>query len=692
MRYFARMVRRLAIVASFVCLLGAQSRLPQMPGYDRWLEMRPKIQRSVVRGDLTAVWSEDGKAFYYRKEGAWRRFDVETLKETEVEGPPERPSPPRDTRPRPARGRQYTVAYSQDGEWQANYVNGNVVIRKRSGGDEIRVTTDGDKQKRIEYGTASWVYGEELNQNEAMWWSPDSKKLAYYRIDNRLVPDYYVTLDLTQVHNRLYVEPYPKAGDPNPILDLFIYDRESGKSVPVDVRDGKPFSNDVVGHYVYNVRWSPNGKELLFHRTNRRQNVMEFCAADPSTGKVRVILREEWPTGWVTNSPTLRWLDDHRFLWVSERNGYANFYLYDLSGKLLSTVTRHEFEVVDIVQIEGETLWYTARSGDNPYKIQLHRVHLDGTGDQRLTDPKFHHTINLAPGGKYFLDTFETASIPPKTVLRDATGKQLAVLAESDLTEFERLKLQPTEVFTFLAADGKTVCYGTLDKPSDFDPTKKYPLLVSVYAGPDSGGVREVFSPPNAMTEFGFLVASIHGRNASGLGKHTLDSLYLKLGLTEIDDQAAGVRELAKRPYVDGSRVGIFGTSYGGYASLMCLLRYPDVFAAACASASVTDWRNYDSIYTERYMWIPQENEEGYRNGSAMTYAANLKGALMLFHGTADDNVHLANSVQLIQALQRAGKSFEVQLGPDQGHAGIRFERMMEFFIENLVMKRDTNR
>jgi dipeptidyl-peptidase-4 len=319
-------------------------------------------------------------------------------------------------------------------------------------------------------------------------------------------------------------------------------------------------------------------------------------------------------------------------------------------------------------------------------------VRLDGTGDKRLTDPKFHHTINLAPDGKHFLDTYETASVPPTTVLRDGEGKQLAVLAESDLTEFHRLNLKPTEVFTFTAADGKTVCYGTLDKPSHFDPTKKYPLLISVYAGPDSGGVSEIFTAPNALTEFGFLVASLHGRNATGLGKRALDSLYLKLGVTEIDDQAAGVRELLKRPYVDGARVGIFGTSYGGYASLMCLLRYPELFSAACASASVTDWRNYDSIYTERYMWIPQENEEGYRNGSAMTYARNLQGALMLFHGTADDNVHLANSVQLIQALQRAGKSFEVQLGPDQGHAGINLERMMEFFIENLVLKPEAKR
>jgi len=681
---------RLALLSLVsVLLLGGQGRLPQMPGYERWTEMRPKIQRSIDRGDVTATWVEDGKAFIYRKNGKYFRYDVETGKVSEAEAPPPPPAAPRDPRPRPARGRQYTVAFSADGEWRADYSDGNVTIRRANGeGEPIQVTTDGDPQKRVVYGTASWVYGEELNQNEAMWWSPDAKKLVFYRTDNRPVLDYYVTLRHTAIQNDVLVEPYPKAGAPNPILGLLVYDRESGETVEVDVRRGEKFSDDSIGHYVYNVRWSPDGKELLFNRTNRRQNEMELCAADPESGKVRVVIREEWKTGWVANSPAIRWLDERRFVWTSERNGFANYYLYDLDGKLHATLTSHDFEVGPILRIEGDTMWYLARSGDNPYKMQLHRVKLNGTGDKRLTDPAFNHTVNIAPGGKYFLDTYETASIPPTTVLRDGEGKQLAVLAESDISEFNALGLQPIEVFTFVAADGKSICYGTLEKPSNFDPGKKYPLLVSVYAGPDSGGVREVFSAPTATTEFGFLVATIHGRNAPGRGKRLLDDLYLKLGITEIDDQAAGVRELLKRPYVDAARVGIYGTSYGGYASIMCLLRYPDVFTAACASASVTDWRNYDTIYTERYMWTPQGNEQGYRDGSAMTYTANLKGSLMLFHGTADDNVHLSNTLQLIQALQRANKSFEVQLGPDQGHAGIRFERMMEFFIESFQIRK----
>jgi len=247
--------------------------------------------------------------------------------------------------------------------------------------------------------------------------------------------------------------------------------------------------------------------------------------------------------------------------------------------------------------------------------------------------------------------------------------------------------MKPVELFTFKAADGETDLHGMLHFPSNFRPYKKYPLLVSVYAGPSTTGARETFTMPNLLTEYGFLVATFDSRSASGRGKKFMDSIYLKLGRTEIDDQAAGVKAIRDRRYVDGKRVGMFGTSYGGTVSATSLLRYPDVFHAACASSAVTDYRNYDTIYAERYMWIPQENKAGYDAAKVMSYATNLTGRLMIFYGTADDNVHPANSLQLISALQRAGKSFEVQVGPDLGHTSVNRERMMEFFIENLVLK-----
>jgi dipeptidyl-peptidase-4 len=444
-----------------------------------------------------------------------------------------------------------------------------------------------------------------------------------------------------------------------------------------------------VGHYVYAVEWSPDGRELTFNRTNRRQNVMEFTACSPDTGACRVVVREEWPTGWVDNHPARRYLaDGRRFLWISERTGFANVYLYDLTGRLLATLTEHPFEVASIVRVDEDAgvVWYMARSGDNHMKLQLHRVRLDGSGDVRLTDPAFNHSVQVAPDGRHFVDVAQTHDQAPVSRLLDADGEVVAELATSDLSRFQALGLKSVEMFTFPAADGVTELHGMLHRPSNFDPSRRYPLLVSVYAGPATNGARETFTPPNPLTEYGFLYVTLDARSAGGRGKRFLDAIYGKLGVVEIDDLAAGVRALGERPYVDGGSVGIFGTSYGGYASAMAILRYPDVFRAASASSPVTDWRHYDTIYTERYMWTPQGNTVGYDQGACMTYADNLKGRLMLYYGTADNNVHPSNMMQLIAALQQAEKSFEVQVGPDRGHSSINRDRMMEFFIENLLI------
>jgi dipeptidyl-peptidase-4 len=300
----------------------------------------------------------------------------------------------------------------------------------------------------------------------------------------------------------------------------------------------------------------------------------------------------------------------------------------------------------------------------------------------------------ISPDNKYFIDIYQTHDTPPATRLVEAgdganAGKVVAELAKSDLTKFNELGLKKAEMFTYKAADGKTTLRGIIQFPSTFDPTRKYPVLIPVYGGPASGGntARETFVSPSAVTEYGFLVVNLDSRAAPGMGKRTLDAIYQKLGQVEIDDMAEGVKALWSRPYVDKARVGMYGTSYGGYSSVMSILRHPDVYAAASASSPVTAWYHYDSIYTERYMWIPQENKAGYDAGSAMTYAKNLKGRLMLYYGTQDNNVHPSNMMQLITALQQAGKSFDVQVGPDRGHSGINQDRMMEFFIENLIVR-----
>jgi dipeptidyl-peptidase-4 len=672
----------------------AQDRLPSLPNYERYARLRETVFGASRLASLRVAWVDNGKAFEYEREGKAYRYTVATGQESVIPRLTNRPEP----RGRRAfrgggfveRGRQYTSAESPDGKRKAFYKDQNLWISNADDTNAIQITMDGDKTRRIKNGTASWVYGEELDQNSAMWWSPDSRKLAYYRFDESQVPDYYLAMGVLRVQNTLDVEPYPKAGAPNPIVDLYVYDLERKQAVRIDVRDGKPFTNEVVGHYVYQIQWSPDGKELLFHRTNRLQNVMEIVAANPMTGRCRVIVRETWPASWTDNKPAMQYLsDNYRFILRSERNGWYNYYLHDLSGQYLHPITRNTFEAEDIVRVDEQTgfLYYMARSGDNPYKFQLHRARLDGTEDRRLTDPTLHHDIQLAPDGKHFIDTAQTHDKPPVVRLVNAEGSVLKTLAESDTQKLDSLNIPRAELFTCKAADGVTDLYGMLYKPSHFDPNKRYPLLISVYAGPESDMVSERFAQPNPTAELGFLVAYIDGRGTLGRGKKFKDAVYGKLGIVEIDDQAAGVKYLRQRAYVDGGRVGIHGVSYGGYAAAMCLLRHPGVFHAACASSSVTDWRNYDSIYTERYMGLPEANDAGYDAGSAMRYAGNLKGRLLLYYGTADNNVHPANTYQLIAALQRAGKNFEVQVGPDLGHTSVNPARMLEFFMEALVLR-----
>jgi dipeptidyl-peptidase 4 len=687
-------IQKILLAAALLILpfqTRAQDRLRTYPGYDQYQRMAAQISGSVRSGQADRVTWVDPTSVVYMHGGKRFRYDVNAGKAAEIAPPPaDSLRGGRGFGGGPERGRQYEEAFSPDSSLRAYYKDRNLWLSARNGSNAIAVTTEGDQQKRTKYGSASWVYGEELDQITAMWWSPKGDRLAYYGFDEKPVTDYYLQMDQTRLYSKPDIEAYPKAGTDNPVVELFVYDVAGRKSTKIDVRDGKPFTNDVIGHYVYNVRWTPDGSEITFNRTNRRQNIMEFTACSPSTGKCRVIIREEWPTGWVENSPALRFLaDSTRFLWVSERNGFRNFYLYDLSGKLLSTVTNHQFEVGAIVKIDeaAKTLYYMARDGDNHMKMQLHRVGLDGKNDRRLTDPRYNHTVFLSPDGKRFVDIAQAHDVPAFTQLVDANGKVLAELTKADDSKFKELGLKPVELFTFKAADGTTELHGMLNKPSNFDPSKKYPVLVSVYAGPATNGARESFSLPSALTEYGFIVVTLDARSVGGRGKRILDTIYQKLGVTEIDDLAAGVRALWDRPYIDKNRVGIFGTSYGGYASALALLRHPDVFQAAMAASSVTDWRHYDTIYTERYMWIPQENTAGYDAGSAMKYVNNLKGRLMLYYGTADNNVHPNNTMQLIEALQRAGKSFEVQVGPDQGHSGLNTARMMEFFIENLVLR-----
>ncbi len=695
-RFAARSLALCVVVLVLTSLAASQERLRNMPGYAKFERMSRELPGSVQRGDLQVSWDPSGRVLYYSRNGKSYAYDIAARQEKEAAPPEITVSSGRgDRRQRPERGRQFTSETSPDGNFKAFEKDRNVYISKADDSGPQQITTDGSEASRIKNGIASWVYGEELGVRDAIWWSPDSSKVAYYRFDESHVKDYYIAYNQLDIQDTLNVEPYPKAGADNPIVDVFVYDLATKKTTRMDVHFDGGVGPDI-GTYVYSVRWSPDGSELLFNRTNRKQNIMEFCAANAKNGTCRVIIREKQNT-WTDNTPQMMYLEEtrpgpKRFLWQSERNGFYNWYLYDLSGKLYNAVTSNKFEADRIVKVDTANglLFYLAHDGANPYLRQLHRVHLDGPGRSRLTHPNFHPYVAVSPDDKTFVDTEENLQTPPVTNLEGLDGKVIAKLADSDMSKFNSLGVQKGERFTFTAADGVTTCYGILYKPTGFDPNKKYPLVVSVYGGPDSGGSNERFGIEPAYAELGFVVAEIDGRGTQSRGKAFKDTLYEKLGIVEIDDQAAGAKELTKRPYIDPNRVGIFGTSYGGYSSAMAILRHPDVFKVAIACSPVTDWRNYDTIYTERYMYLPSqaENRKGYEDGSCMTYAANLKGHLFLYYGTADNNVHPSNTIQLVQALQDAGKPFDLMVGPDQGHSQMDFSRILEYFMDCFGMSK----
>ncbi|MHC4948854.1 MAG: S9 family peptidase [Planctomycetota bacterium] len=663
---------RSCLALTLVVLAGgpaATAQLDDLPGWERVRAIRARQGELRGTGPVDEVrWSDDGATLSFTRGGQRWRFDLADRTLAEVTDADEDSTGDGPPRRRPPRGRQFRQAESPDGRWIARCVDYDVVL-DAAGADDgeddgdgpVPVTTDGERKLR--YGMASWVYGEELRQLEAMWWSPDSTRLAFYEFDERDVEDFHLLGGLTERHTRVLSEGYPKPGEPNPVAGLLVHHVATGETVRVDVGPDRE-------QYVYRVRFRPDGSELLFSRTSRRQDVLELVAADPATGATRVILTERQET-WQENRPEMRFLDDGvRFVWATEKTGFRHYELWHLDDGLVATLTGGDWPVQRIEHVDEDAgvLYFTAFSGENPLNAHLHRVALDGSDQRRLTQEPLNHSVNVSPDGRWFLTRFESVETPPATALYTTDGERIATLAESDRAPAEALGLQPPELFSFTADDGETDLYGVLYRPSDFDPSRTYPLVVNVYGGPLSRSVRQRYRGAEPLCELGFVVAAIDNRGTSGRGKAFESATYLRLGTVDLKDQVDGVAFLARRPWIDGGRVGIIGHSYGGYMAALALLRFPDVFHVAVAGAAVTDWRNYDTIYTERFMRTPEENPEGYDAGSCLTYVDQLRGRLLLLHGMVDDNVHPTNAWQLVDRLQRAGKRVDTVFYPSNGH------------------------
>ena len=700
----AHRIKRALTLAVFALAMAmpaaAQSRIKSMPGYDQWAEISPKIAGSVRSGAIAPTWAADSASFDYTLEGVRWRFDVATLKAGRVEDAPGEPAlagpaaQPAAAAPgglvlARGRGREADVV-APDGKSRAFSRDYNIWYAPGDGGAERQISFDGGAKQRIRHGVGSYVYLEEFSVSQPVWWSPDGARLAWMRYDEGKVDDYFLQLDQTRTLSTVLTQAYPHAGANNPVADLMVFDFATGQTRRMDVREGLPFSNNVIGHYIWNAQWTKDGAAILVRRADRLQKHYDIAACDPATGACQSVVRESRPASWAQGGAPRFLEDGNRFIWTSERNDFRNLYLYDLSGKLLTTLTRHRFDAVDVVKVDEAAglLWYTARSGDTPMKIQLHRVTLDGRNDVRLTHPWLNHRVELAPDGKHFIDVEQAHDTPPITRLRDLDGKPLATVASSDLSQFDALGLEKAAQFTFIAADGQTRLHGMMQFPSNFDPSKKYPVLLNVYGGPGSNGLNETFATANPLAEYGFIILRLDARTNAGRGRKVLDQSYQQLGIVEIDDFAAGIRAATERSYVDATRIGVYGTSYGGSVAALMLMRYPDLVHAAAASSPVTDYRLYDTAYSERYLGLPEQSPAAYDRSAVMTYVDGLKGDLMVYFGTSDDNVHPKNSLQLIRALQAAGKSFEVQVGPDRGHTGMDQTRMMEFFIERLILDR----
>lgn len=673
-------------------LLLSQSRLPEMPGTAEAQRVRPELNRGLKIARLSVRWTPEGHPAWL--DGSqWIALDPKTLQERPLSAAPATERPMR----RPGRGRQLAEVDAPLPGMRAISKGGHVYLVKD--GKETQISKPELGGPRIKHGQASWVYGEELGQSEAMGFSQDSAWLWFYRFDETKVLDTHLALSQVTPQTRLEVEAYPKPGQPNPVVDVYVADTATGEVHKVEVRPGA--FDDGVGHYVYNIRWRPGTNKLVFHRLDRRHKAREICSWDPATKSVKVLDREENPAAWVEDTSSLTFLeklpgardsDLRSALILSEVSGHTNLYRVNLDSGGRTPLTRGSVDLRSIARIDLEKreIDVIAIAGEKGQR-QLYRLDLTTGQFRRITDPAFHHEVQISPNGEYIVDRASNAAEPPKVSLLNSRGEVVKVLAESDVSVLEAQNYPRPQSFTFKSADGVTQLNGMLHLPP-LSYKGPRPVLVQVYGGPlglAADSWNEDFETPAAAADYGFAVVKLEVRGGGGRGKAFRNALYQKMGQIEIDDLAAGVKSLAGRSNLDLSRVGIEGTSYGGYASLMAMLRHPEVFHAAASQSCVSDWRNYDTIYTERYMGVLPESKEAYDAGSGVLMADKLKGWLMIYYGTADDNTHPSNSLQVVRALQRANKTFEVQVGVDVGHSGMNFARMMEFFIERLVMDRE---
>jgi len=578
------------------------------------------------------------------------------------------PAPPRRLTSTPAS--EDHAAFSPDGRSVGFARDGDLFVLDLDSMQERRLTTGGSEA--ILNGSVDWVYEEEFDLRTAWWWSPDSSHIAYLQFDQREVPRYPI-VDLIPIHPEVRWQRYPKAGDANPTVRIGIVPA----AAPVPAADAPipdtRFINVESSPDIYfpRVAWTPDGR-LAVERLDRSQTHLDLLVCDPATGAARRLLGESDPY-WINIGDDWRFLPDGRLLWGSERDGYRHLYLYAPDGGLIRRVTDGGWAVASLEAVDPkEGVVFFTGSRDGAAQRHLYRVRLDGSDLTRLTrEPGWHRvTVSGATGG--WVDSRSTAVDPPRVTVRRPDGTVAATLDESAAKAIDGTPAARVE-FHDVPADDGTRLPAVMTLPPDFDPSRRYPVLVYVYGGPHAQNVRDDWGGTRAlwhrmMAARGYIVWTLDNRGAGGYGHAWETPIHHVMGRVELSDQLAGVAWLKTRPYVDPARIGIWGWSYGGYMTLYALFNAPDAFTTGVAVAPVTDWRDYDTIYTERYMGTPSENPDGYRDSSPINAAENLKAPLLLVHGSADDNVHMQNSVQLLDRLIAADRPVRFMLYPGKNH------------------------
>ncbi|OUD37639.1 S9 family peptidase [Flavobacterium sp. FPG59] len=580
--------------------------------------------------------------------------------------------------------------FSPDGKKIAYARENNLYVYDLATAKSTAITTDGQKNSIIN-GITDWVYEEEFAFVKAFDWSTDSKKVAYIRFDESKVPEFSMSMFAKDLYPTMQTFKYPKAGEKNAVVSLHIYD--------VDANAGKNIKLDNYNDfYIARLKWTNDSNLVSAQVLNRHQDNLDLIFVDATAGTTKVVLNEK-DKAYVDVTDNLTFLKDNSFIWTSEKNGFNHIYLYDKNGSLKNQVTNGNWEVTNYYGYDEKTNSVFYQSVENgSINRDVYKVLLNGKGKVRLSQNTGTNAATFSPNFQYYINTYSSVSQPTTYTLNEAkAGKQIQVIENNEAlaTKLKKYDLPAKEFFVLKTEKGIEL-NAWIIKPKDFDPNKKYPVFMYQYSGPGSQQVNNEWNSTDdywfmMLSQQGYIVACVDGRGTGFKGADFKKVTQLQLGKYEVEDQIDAAKVIGNYSFVDKSRIGIFGWSYGGFMASNCILKGNDVFKMAIAVAPVTNWRFYDSVYTERYMQTPQENASGYDDNSPINHVNKLKGKYLLIHGSGDDNVHVQNAMQMMEALIQANKQFDSQIYPDNNH-GIYggktrvqlYTKMTNFIKENL--------